>query len=75
MKVILDLDKISYGTLSMIGQDYGIKGYCSNAKEIEEYGDKVVEVLNKDTEDFRERLYTTVLTMLNGIKIDISKYL
>ena len=75
MKVILDLDKISYGTLSMIGEDYGIKGYCSNAKEIEEYGDKVVEVLNKDTEDFRERLYTTVLTMLNGIKIDISKYL
>ena len=75
MKVILDLDKISYGTLSMIGQDYGIKGYCSNAKEIEEYGDKVVEVLNKDTEDFRERLYTTVSTMLNGIKIDIFKYL
>ena len=56
MKVILNLDKISYGTLSMIGQDYGIKGYCSSAKEIKEYGNKVVEVLDKDTEDFRERL-------------------
>lgn len=73
MNVILDLDKISYGTLSMIGQDYGIKGYYSNAKEIKEYGDRVVEILDKDTERFKKEIKDAVIDVVKSIKIDIIK--
>ena len=73
MNVILDLDKISYGTLSMIGQDYGIKGYCSNAKEIKEYGDRVVEILDKDTKRFKKEIKDAVIDVVKSIKIDIIK--
>lgn len=73
MNVIIDLDKLTYGTLTMIGQDYGIKGFCSNAKEIEEYSDKVVEELSKNTERFKEELHTTIINAIKNIKIDIIK--
>lgn len=75
MNVILDLSKISYGTLSMIGQDYGIKNeydVCS-AEGIEKYGDKVVEVLEEDTNRFKKELKEAVISAVKSIKIDIIK--
>ena len=75
MNVIIDLDKITYGTLSMIGQDYGIKNKydaCS-AEGIEKYGDKVVEVLEEDTERFKKELKDAVIDVVKSIKIDFSK--
>ena len=65
--------KLSYGTLSMIGQDYGIEGCCNNAEEVKEYGDKVVEVLDKDTERFKKDLKEAIINAVKSIKIDIIK--
>lgn len=73
MNVIIDLDKLTYGTLTMIGQDYGIKGFCNNAKEIEEYSDKVVEELSKNTERFKKEIKDAVINAVKSIKIDIIK--
>ena len=75
MNVILDLSKITYGTLSMIGQDYGIKNEYDNcsAEGIEQYGDKVVEVLEEDTNRFKEELKETIMNVFKSIKIDIIK--
>lgn len=75
MKVILDLSKVSYGTLSMIGQDYGIKNEydtCS-AEGIEKYGDKVVEMLEEDTNRFKKEIKDAVINAVKSIKIDIIK--
>lgn len=58
MKVIIDVDKLTYGTLSMIGQDYGLTSIdiC-----IEEYGDIVINKLEEDTEKFKEQLIVNIL--------------
>jgi hypothetical protein len=75
MNVILNLDKITYGTLSMIGEDYGIKNeydICS-AEGIEKYCDKVVKVLEADTDRFKEELKDAVINAVKSIKIDIIK--
>ena len=73
MKVILDLDKISYGTLSMIGQDYGIKDtFEANEEGIKDYVNEVVEILNDGTEKFKEELYVSIVNALESIKIDFS---
>lgn len=75
MNVILNLDKITYGTLSMIGQDYGIKDEYDNcsAEGIEKYGDKVVEMLEEDTNRFKEDLKEAIINAIKSIKIDIIK--
>ena len=75
MNVILNLDKITYGTLSMIGQDYGIKNECDvcSAEGIEKYGDKVVEVLEADTNRFKKDLKEAIINAVKSIKIDIIK--
>ena len=39
--ILIDETKLTYGTLSMIGQDCGIKGF--NPFEMEDYAEKVVE--------------------------------
>lgn len=75
MNVILNLDKITYGTLSMIGQDYGIKDEYDNcsAEGIEKYCDKVVEMLEEDTNKFKKELKDTVIDCFKNIKVEISK--
>lgn len=75
MNVILNLDKITYGTLSMIGQDYDIKDECDScsAEGIEKYGDKVVEVLEEDTNRFKKDLIEAIMNVFKSIKIDIIK--
>lgn len=52
MKVILDVDKLTYDTLSMIGQDYGLTDSFDaySTEDIEKYGDIVVNKLEEDTE-------------------------
>lgn len=68
MKVILDLSKVSYGTLSMIGQDYEIDSSYSfdTAEGIQNYGDLVVEKLEEDTEKFKKEV-------IKKVKVDFSK--
>lgn len=68
MKVVLDLSKVSYGTLSMIGQDYEIDSSYSldTAEGIQNYGDLVVEKLEEDTEGFKKEV-------IKKVKIDFSK--
>ena len=68
MKVILDLSKISYGTLSMIGQDYEIDSSYSfdTGEGIQNYGDLVVEKLKEDTEKFKKEV-------IKKVKVEISK--
>lgn len=75
MNVILNLDKITYGTLSMIGQDYGIKNECDvcSAEGIKKYGDKVVEVLETDTDKFKKEVKDAIIDCFKNIKVEISK--
>ena len=75
MNVIIDLNKLTYGTLSMIGQDYDIKDECDNCsvEGIEKYGDKVVEVLKEDTNKFKKELKEAVIDCFKNIKVEISK--
>lgn len=63
MKVILDVDKLTYDTLSMIGQDYGLTDSFDaySTEDIEKYGDIVVNKLEEDTEQFKEQLIVNIL--------------
>lgn len=48
--ILIDENKLTYGTLSMIGQDYKIPGL--NPFELEEYADKVISVLLKEEREY-----------------------
>lgn len=41
--ILIDETKLTYGTLSMIGQDYKIEGF--NVFNVENYANKVVDTL------------------------------
>ena len=55
--IILDENKLTNGTLAMIGQDYGMKiPSVTNVEVYEEFIDDVVERFKVDVETFKERL-------------------
>lgn len=45
--IILDEEKLTYGTIMMIGQDLGIEG---EKIMVEEYANKVIDILKKWSE-------------------------
>ena len=57
MNVIIDLNKLTYGTLRMIGQDYGIEGNIM----LDEFVDNTVNRLEEDTERFKKELKEAVI--------------
>ena len=64
--ILIDENKLTYGTLDMIGQDYGIEG---NSLYDEDYADKVVEACKKDLEEFKKELkYLITKKMIEIIK-------
>lgn len=69
MNMIIDVEKLTYGTLRMIGQDYGIEGNIM----LDEFVDNTVEKLEKDTDRFKEELIDAIINTIKSIKIDISK--
>lgn len=67
--IILDESRLTNGTLSMIGQDYGMKiPSVTNVEAYEEFIDDVVERFKFDIDDFKERLINAIM---NGIKIEL----
>jgi hypothetical protein len=62
VKVIIDVDKLSYTTLERIGRDYG----CETVEEIE---DRLME----DTESFKRELEDAVVKVAKSITIDFIK--
>ena len=69
MNVIIDVEKLTYGTLRMIGQDYGIEGNIM----LDEFVDNTVEKLEQDTDRFKKELIDAIMNTIKSIKIDISK--
>ena len=69
MNVIIDVEKLTYGTLRMIGQDYGIEGNIM----LDEFVDNTVEKLEQDTDRFKKELIDAIMNTVKSIKIDISK--
>ena len=51
--ILIDESKLTYGTLQMIGQDYGVEGHPLYD---EDYADRVVELLGEDLEEFEKEL-------------------
>lgn len=43
--MVLDEEKLTYGTISMIGQDLGVE--WEPHENIEEYADRVIKVIQK----------------------------
>lgn len=62
MKVIIDVDKLSYTTLERIGRDYGYE-------TVEEIEDRLME----DTESFKRELTDAVAKIAKSITIDFIK--
>lgn len=60
--IILDESRLTNETLSMIGQDYGMK--ISSVTNI----DDVVERFKFDIDEFKEKLVSAII---NGIKIEL----
>jgi hypothetical protein len=60
--IILDESRLTNETLSMIGQDYGMK--ISSVTNI----DDVVERFKFDIDEFKEKLVSAIM---NGIKIEL----
>lgn len=69
MNVIIDLNKLTCGTLRMIGQDYDIEGDII----LDEFVDNTVNKLEEDTNRFKEELKEAVINAVKSIKIDIIK--
>lgn len=67
--IILDENRLTNGTLSMIGQDYGMKiPSVTNVEAYEEFIDDVVERFKFDIDEFKEKLVSAIM---NGIKIEL----
>lgn len=63
--LLIDESKLSFGTLGMIGQDYGVEGHPLE----DDYADKVVEACKKDLEEFKKELkYLVGKKMIEIIK-------
>lgn len=60
--IILDESRLTNETLSMIGQDYGMK--ISSVTNI----DDVVERFKFDIDEFKEKLVSAII---NGIRIEL----
>ena len=59
--IILDENRLTNGTLSMIGQDYGMKmPSITNVEVYEEFIDDVVERFKFDIDEFKEKLVNII---------------
>ena len=68
--IILDENRLTNGTLAMIGQDYGIQ-LSSPTEHPEWYEQEIDTIVNRfkfDVDDFKERLVNAVMS---GIKIEL----
>ena len=68
--IILDENKLSNGTLQMIGQDYGMKlsSPIEHPEWYEQEIDMIVDRFKFDIDDFKERLVSAIM---NGIKVEL----
>ena len=67
--IILDENRLTNGTLSMIGQDYGIKiPSVTNIEAYEEFIDDIVKRFKFDIDEFKEKLVSVIM---NGIKVEL----
>ena len=67
--IILDENRLTNGTLSMIGQDYGMKiPSVTNIEAYEEFIDDVVKRFKFDIDEFKEKLVSVIM---NGIKVEL----
>ena len=67
--IILDENRLSNGTLSMIGQDYGMKiPSVTNIEAYEEFIDDIVKRFKFDIDEFKEKLVSVIM---NGIKVEL----
>ena len=68
--IILDESKLTYGTLAMIGQDYGMQlsSPTEHPEWYEQEIDMIVDRFKFDIDDFKEKLVSAVM---NGIKIEL----
>ena len=68
--IILDENKLTNGTLQMIGQDYGMKlsSPTEHPEWYEQEIDMIVDRFKFDIDDFKERLVSAIM---NGIKIEL----
>jgi hypothetical protein len=69
--IILDENRLTNETLSMIGQDYGMKiPSITNVKAYEEFIDDVVERFKFNIDEFKKKLVNAIM---NGIKIELKQ--
>ena len=68
--IILDENKLTNGTLQMIGQDYGMKlsSPIEHPEWYEQEIDMIVDRFKFDIDEFKERLVSAIM---NGIKIEL----
>ena len=67
--IILDENRLTNGTLSMIGQDYGMKiPSVTNIEAYEEFIDNIVKRFKFDIDEFKEKLVSAIM---NGIKVEL----
>ena len=68
--IILNEQKLTNGTLQMIGQDYGMKlsSPIEHPEWYEQEIDMIVDRFKFDVDDFKERLVSAIM---NGIKIEL----
>ena len=68
--IVLDESKLTNGTLTMIGQDYGMKlsSPIEHPEWYEQEIDMIVDRFKFDIDDFKEKLVSAIM---NGIKIEL----
>ena len=68
--IVLDENQLTNGTLSMIGQDYGMKlsSPIEHPEWYEQEIDMIVDRFKFDIDDFKEKLVSAIM---NGIKIEL----
>lgn len=68
--IILDENKLTNGTLQMIGQDYGMKlsSPIEHPEWYEQEIDMIVDRFKFDIDEFKEKLVSAIM---NGIKIEL----
>ena len=68
--IILDENRLTNGTLQMIGQDYGMKlsSPIEHPEWYEQEIDMIVDRFKFDIDEFKERLVSAIM---NGIKIEL----
>ena len=68
--IVLDENRLTNETLSMIGQDYGMQlsSPTEHPEWYEQEIDMIVDRFKFDIDDFKERLVSAIM---NGIKIEL----